>query len=385
MRLRMWLSVAVGLAATTAPPAFGHTGEPDLVKPILERVEPEVAGLQVRVAYSANYQFVVNNPTATELVILADTGEPFLRIGPNGVFGNLRSKSWYDANAPEGLLRFPPEAKEGVDVPSDWKLIARQPSYGWFDHRLHPVERYVAPEVKRSRTPVTLGHWKVPIRYGDKKGEIGGRFEFQPVFGSYRSVLVSPEAPAEGVKVQVAPSSSGGGVPALFVENRSPETVTILGGENEPFVRLGPKAEVNVLSPTWVAIQQGRGLISTAAADAKAEPRWKEVQASPRWGWPELRAAPPQEDPAEVAARESRTTVKKWAIPLLIGERRTEIAGITEFVPTPLSHRDITGIVDDGGDSKTPFMIGGAAVILAAIGGFLILRRVRRPATTRAA
>lgn len=61
--------------------------------------------------FSVDYQLSVENPTSGELTLLAQTGEPFLRIGPEGVFGNLNSPTWYDANAPEGLPRLPERAK----------------------------------------------------------------------------------------------------------------------------------------------------------------------------------------------------------------------------------------------------------------------------------
>jgi hypothetical protein len=254
-RVLLALVLSLALPVLTAPAAGAHEGD-QLAPPIVEKIEPDIRGLEVEVVFSANYQFLVTNSTPTELTILADSGEPFIRIGPEGVFGNLKSKSWYDSNVPEGLNRYPKQAEAGPDVVPEWRKVAVEPSWGWYDHRLHPVERYVTPEVQRSLDPVKLGDWKVPIRFGDRTGDIRGRFEYKPILGTYESILKSPKAPAEGVKIQVVSSRT---VPAIFLENTSPRTVTVLGDDGEPFIRIGPAVEVNVRSPTWVAIEQGQG------------------------------------------------------------------------------------------------------------------------------
>ena len=344
--------ITLGLVA--APGASAHTGASEFT-PIVERIAPEADGLEIRVAYSANYQFVVDNTTGQELTVFADSGEPFLRIGPEGVFGNFASPTWYQARAPEGLEELPEGVRPGADVTANWKQVSRQPSYGWFDHRLHPAgsEKFVSDEIRASKKPVAVGApWKVTIRLGDTDGEISGRFEFQPVLGTYRSLLRSPASPAEGVTVQVSPSSTRTGVPAMFVDNASAQTVTVLGEAGEPFLRLTKVAEVNTHSPTWHAIveAQGKTVEEDTLADPKAAPAWKEIQASPKWGWPELRAAPPVTNPSEkVATADKPTTVKRWTIPLLVGDERRDIDGVTEFVPTGVA---AAGQVEEPGDDE---------------------------------
>jgi hypothetical protein len=335
--LRIALAVLLGVLVWTPAPARAHGGD-DKGLPIVETVTPTVDGLSVKVIYSANFQFLVSNPTDRDLAILADSGEPFLRIGPEGVFGNYRSPTWHNSNAPDGLQKFPREARSGRDVEPDWKLIRRQPSFGWFDHRLHPAERYVDPKVAKSKTPVKLGEWAVPIRYGDTDGEITGRFEFQPILGSYRSRLTTPEAPVEGLEIKLPPSNTSKGVPALFIGNKTGRPVVVLGDDEEPFVRLGPAAEVNVRSPVWAAIEQAGARLLAEPADVTAEPEWKQVGSTPNYGWPELRAAPPGTNPGrDVLDKKRPTTLKRWSIPILVGDDRMTISGITEFLPNELA------------------------------------------------
>ncbi|HEV8627770.1 MAG TPA: hypothetical protein VG034_25305 [Acidimicrobiia bacterium] len=84
-------------------------------------MSPTVLGLHVAVVYSVNSQMLVTNRGPQTVTFLADSGEPFLEIGPAGVRGNVASPTFYDSNAPEGLAKFPQQAKPGSDVPPIWR------------------------------------------------------------------------------------------------------------------------------------------------------------------------------------------------------------------------------------------------------------------------
>lgn len=371
--VRVGVAIATALLALAASgprPAHAHPGDQQ-AEPVFERMEPDVPGVVLDIVYTANYQFVVENPTPTELVILAPTGEPFIRIGPEGAFGNFNSPSWYDSNVPDGLLpqQMPERATPGPDVEPAWTRVSRDASWGWYDHRLHPEQRYLDPEVLESSEPVDLGSWEVPFRYGDTDGTIAGRFVYTPLLGVYESVLRSSEQPAEGVTVQVVSAQ----VPALYLENTSTQTVTVLGEEEEPFIRIGPHVEVNLHSPTYVKVAQAEGRTPTEEAGAALAPRWHQVQESPRWRWLEFRAAPPEGDPrAEWAEREDPTTVKTWKVPILVGEDRREITGITRFVPVAAVRAQTGGEESGGGSSPVPLLAGAA--LAAGVLGYLVLK-----------
>ncbi|MCA1845177.1 MAG: hypothetical protein LC792_18680, partial [Actinobacteria bacterium] len=314
-----------GLAALLGPaaaPASAHGGD-GLRQPIFEAMEPAAPGVKIEVAYSANYQLLASNISQQAVTFLADSGEPFLEIGPGGVRGNFASPTFYDSNDPSGRQSFPPQAKPGADVPPIWRKLSVQPEWGWYDHRLHPAETYIPPEILKARKVAVLGTWRVPLRYGDQPGELRGRFEYRPPLGSYGMVQKSPQAPAPGVTIQVISASA---VPAVFVKNESETPVVVLGRVNEPFARVGAKGgvtEVNVKSPTWIEIQQALGKDPSDEADPAAEPKWQEVASTPAWNWLEFRAAAPKADPPQqVIDRGKTVTVKTWSIPYLIGDRR---------------------------------------------------------------
>ena len=366
------------LAVLAARPAAAHQGD-GLTQPILETMSPAVPGITVEVAFSANYQFVVSNTTTQTVTFLADSGEPFLRIGPAGVEANFASPTFYDSNVPSGRDTYPPEAKPGAGVPPVWKKLATKPNWGWYDHRLHPTEQYVPPEIQKATRPVELGRWKVPLKVDDQPGELQGRFEYRPPTGSYGMVQKSSQTPADGLTIQVV---SGRVVPAIFVKNESAEPVVVLGKDGEPFARIGPAiSEVNLRSPSWAEIEQANGKDPSDEADPKAEPRWQKVADRPSWQWLEFRAAAPKNDPpAPVIAQGKAVTVKTWSIPYLVGDRRQTIEGIIEFVPIAAQRARATGETDggEGGGSDVARYAGaGLAAAVLGVGIWLVTSKVR--------
>ncbi|HYH49889.1 MAG TPA: hypothetical protein VEG38_10110 [Acidimicrobiia bacterium] len=372
---------AFAFSGALAGPASAHggAGEPQ-AEPIIESVVPLVPGVDIQVAFSVNYQFVASNTSTRTITFLGETGEPFLRIGPEGVHGNFASPTFYNANVPEGATQLPPQAKPGADVPPIWRRLAREPSWGWYDHRLHPEGGSVPPEVIRANKVAVLGRWTVPFRIDEQPGEVSGRLEYQPPTGSFTMVQKSTQTPASGVRIQVVP---GGTVPAVFIENLSAEPVIVFGRSGEPFARIGPQvSEVNIKSPTWAEVQQASGKDPSDEADAQAEPQWRKVADTPRWQWLEQRAAAPKDEPpAPVIAQGKAVTVRNWSIPYAIGDKRDTIDGITEFVPIAALRERAGGAVggaeqDEGFDlALYGGVVLGAAVLSAGI--WLVTSKVR--------
>jgi len=374
---------ALGLLAVPVRPAAAHSG--DLANPIFERMSPTAPGIDVKVAYSANYELLVGNSGPQDITFFADSGEPFLRIGPKGVAGNLASPTFYDSNVPEGLGSYPPQAKPGADVPPVWRTLSVQPSWGWYDHRLHPAGQVVPPEVLAAGKVAVLGRWSVPFKLGDAgpSGALEGRFEYDPPRGAYTAVQTSSTTPEKGLKIQVV---SAPGLPAIFVENLSPDPLVILGQAGEPLARIGPKvSEVNTKSPTWAAIQQALGKSPSDTADAAAPPAWQPVADSPRWSWLDLRAAAPKADPPPAVVDRGRTvTVKQWSIPYRLGDRRRTVEGETRWVPIAELRRQAANPTTNlggppGGHSHTGryLALALAAAVLGA-GGWLVTSIVRK-------
>jgi hypothetical protein len=370
--------LTVGLVAA---PASAHAGD-GLAQAVIDQVSPLPPGITIQVVYSVNYELLVGNRTPQAITFLADSGEPFLRVGPGGVEGNFASPTFYASNAPEGLSHFPDQAKPGPDVTPIWRKVSAAPEWGFYDHRLHPTVSYVPPAIITANKPAVLGTWRIPFRVGDgpgQPGEVTGRFEFRPPTGSYTMVQKSSPNPADGVTIQVLPSAT---VPAFFVENVGAAAVVILGRDGEPFARIGPKVtEVNLRSPTWTEIEQARGHDPPAEADPAASPQWQMVSDTPRWSWPELRAAAPKADPPAAVVKAGRAvTVKTWSIPYLIADRKAAVDGVTRWVPIADLRRQAAGGPGSSRGGGRPL---GAYAALAAMvaalgaGGWLVTSKVR--------
>jgi hypothetical protein len=326
------------------------------VRNVLEAVEPWLPGVTIQVRISVADQLLVSNPTSTQLVVLGEKGEPFLRFGPDGAFANLRSPTWYRSNDPTGALPVPPRAD--ASATPDWALIAREPAWGWFDHRLHRVNLGVAPPSTR---PITLERWEVPMRYGDRGVIVRGRREFRPVRGAFVSE-VTEQIP--GAVATILP----GKLPGIFLRVTGRATVTLYETGNVPFARVGPKgAQVNEASATWVLSNEVKtGAPPTGAVGAGVHPRWRRADRAAQLAWLEPRTQYPAEEPPRSIVDARRTVVlRRWSIPVRAGGRRDDLKGTTSWVP-----------VHPRGKSGTPWgPIAVAGVLVSLMGLAYIARR----------
>jgi len=323
------------LDASVAPPADAHAGDPT-IHPVIDAVDPPVAGVTVRLAASVTAQLVVANPTPVPVSVLDPNDEPFLRIGPDGVFANKASPWWYLTESPNGDASVPDDAHPGV--PARWEQVSAEPAWGWFEHRLHPTARHAPADVVRTHKTATLARWSIPFFSGGQPFRVRGRIVYQPLRGAVTARLRGPARPFPDVGVQLAP----GRVPALFLVNRGAEPVVVTGRAGEPFVRVGPNgAEVNRRSPTWTddARAQGQDLTAAAAAvDPAAPPDWVPAGSSPSYSWLELRGLYERERPPRRVVDAGRTVVlRTWTVPLEQAGRSVELRG--ETVWTPVSRR----------------------------------------------
>jgi hypothetical protein len=345
------LVLAIGIAAIA--PAGAHTSDPTIVTRI-DAVEPHPDGVTIEVRAGVADQLLAVNTTPTPLTILATGGEPFLRIGQHQVEANLASPDWYLSNSPLGLARIPGTATPRA-APR-WLVVARSGSWGWFDHRLHPVIRPLTPELRNARAAVRLGDWSVPFTYGATPGRVTGHVEYRPVLGAFRSRV---EHVPDGVEVDVL----DGRVPGLFLRWRGSGTLTVGGIAGEPFARLTPTtAEVNAASETWQDDQRLRGTAPTAAADP-ARPQWRVTGTAPRLTWLDRRLAYAPGVPPDAVLRSRRvTTMVEWDVPVNVAGRAEHVTGTTTWVPSATAPQ------------RHPWPLYAAAA-LAAVAGLAVLRR----------
>ena len=183
-RLRLALVVA-GVCCLTlgvlAAPASAHgrgSESTNFVSAILKT--PDLPGVTWEV-YGGDQYLAVTNTSDTELVVLDYEPEPqpYLRVGPDGVFENAASKATYlntDRYAEVGA--FPPNV--GPENEPRWRKISDEPTYAWHDHNIHWMSPTLPPIVVDAAHRTSIKTWKVPFIYDGADQAIEGELLWVP-------------------------------------------------------------------------------------------------------------------------------------------------------------------------------------------------------------
>ncbi|MGK5738674.1 hypothetical protein [Micromonospora sp. URMC 103] len=185
---RAGLVAAAALAATvaTAAPAAAHGADaPDGTdyRTTVTGVTPARDGLEVRTV-EAGARLELTNRTGRAVEVIGYSGEPYLRVGPEGVYENVRSPATYLNRTIAGDTTLPADADPAA-APS-WRRVADGPSVRWHDQRA--LYRESAPPAV-TRTAPDREHrvrdWAVPLRDGSEPLEIRGTLDWVPPPDAY--------------------------------------------------------------------------------------------------------------------------------------------------------------------------------------------------------
>lgn len=332
------------------------------IVPVVDRLAPELPGVALTVEPTAGGpQFVLDNPTATEVEVLSTAGDPLFRIGPDGVLANFRSPDWYRSKQPGAVATVPDRAVDkGVPV---WVRVSQTPAWGWFDQRLVPDPGTAAQ--KADAEPLqSFGTWSVPLRHGDAVGAAEGHFEYRPALGTFVPTL-DTTTPAPGVTLTAL---AGNPVPAIAVDYSGTGEVVVLGDEGEPYLRVTAQgSEANTLSPTWRATRPAQ--LTGRPADAAAAPDWEQVGTTglQSFAFP---AAGPGQDLAALYALTDAAVVREWSVTLVVDGERVVVPGRTTLTPVG---------ADAGPGVWTWLGLVVAVLAVALAAAWWLLRRGRRP------
>ena len=358
MRLVAAIAIAGALVAVSPPPpTSAHAGAADGTRPFITGLEPAVPGLAASAIFAGDWQVNLLAVGGDEVAVLDDGGRPFLRIGATGVEGDYGAPGWYAsavmANA-SGIARLP----DGISgaSPPDWRPVNRARAWAWYDQRIKAAAGAVTPETIRAAVPVRLQDFSIPLLVGGKPVAVKGYIEYEPPRGRYVHRLTSPTQAAPGIEVGLL---GGQAVPTITVRNNSAETVTVLGTDGEPFLRIAETVDANLASPTWTQVGRALGRTPKVVADPTAPPQWERISEGRLASWADYRSRPPDTEPQIPSGQP--IDVKRWTIPLRIGDRPVELAGVTAFEPLrPPGH---------GSDSDGSNLVA----VAAGIGGVLLL------------
>jgi hypothetical protein len=185
---RAGLIATAACAATllTAAPAAAHGADaPDGTdyRTSTTGVTPARPGLEVRVI-EAGARLELTNRTDRAVEVIGYSGEPYLRVGPDGVFENSRSPATYLNRTISGDTTLPAEADPAA-APS-WRRIDDGPTVRWHDQRA--LWREAAPPDAVRAAPdqeQRVRDWAVPLRDGTDPVEIRGTLDWVPPPDAY--------------------------------------------------------------------------------------------------------------------------------------------------------------------------------------------------------
>ncbi len=142
-------------------------------------VQPAVPGVGVRVLQFGDELEVVNT-TATEVTVPGYSDEPYLRIGPDGVWRNAHSPATYINLDRYGRVTLPAEADPAAEP--EWVQVSTEPQYVWHDHRTHWMsEGQLPPVVAADPTRAhTVSEWTVPMAHGPTPVTVRGELTWSP-------------------------------------------------------------------------------------------------------------------------------------------------------------------------------------------------------------
>lgn len=277
------------------------------------------------------------------MVVFDEGEEPFLKIGPRGVFANVASPTTYRSIDPES-----DDVPPGIRGESGWVKLSDESEWSWFDPRL-------------SSEPDRSG-WRIPMRTGSEPVLATGSYEALQGHGHF---VIDAEAPAvDGLDLRLVQ----GPIPAVFVRNDTGRVLRVRGSAGEPFLEIGPRGVMaNLMSPSYYA-----GGAQTLArvprwVDPDGPPRWKRVSTQPVWGWLDHEAALPAELQQRSLLGPDRRSVHRWAIEMTLGAEPLPLTGTVEWVPPSAAAPDSTGRIDLARVSSIgAILIAGAAFVLVS-------------------
>jgi len=172
-------AAAVCLLFVPAAPAAAHGGPSGYVSTVTA-VRPDVPGLRVDVV-GGDDRLRLTAPRGTTVVVLGYDGEPYLRIGPDGVDRNMRSPATYLNRDRYARVSMPGFAS--ATASPTWERVAGGRTYTWHDHRIHWMNPDgPGPDVPNSQRD--LMNWTVTGRIDGRPLAIRGTLEPAGTAGS---------------------------------------------------------------------------------------------------------------------------------------------------------------------------------------------------------
>lgn len=181
---RMLVTVLTAVAAlmVTAAPASAHSvaGQGSTnYKSRIHTITPRVAGLKVEII-EAGSRIKLTNHTGQTVSVLGYSDEPYLRIGADGVFENVRSPTLYTNSVRNNPPAPPPEAD--ATAKPRWHRTGGGDVVRWHDHRAHWMGGQDPPVVRRApgKFHVVNPAWRLKLLVGTRQVTVTGDLVWVP-------------------------------------------------------------------------------------------------------------------------------------------------------------------------------------------------------------
>jgi hypothetical protein len=289
VRLAAASGVALAVVVLTGAPAQAHGPAPDAsnylssVDATVSMVDGEPAGEVVAPAgvtwrvLGADALLQVENTSNDDLVVAGYEGEPFLRIGPQGVFQNARSPATYLNADRFGMTEAPPAADPAAAP--DWEQISTASRWQWHDHRIHWMARTTPPQVqRRPGVTQTLFEWSVPFGVAGQDLAVQGVLRWIPPTPAWPWVAgatVVASLPVLLLALRRGDQLRAVRASIVFVAVVAAACVTVAVGD----VLASPASGV---ANVWAVAQT---LVPSALAVVLAGSLWRGEPANARSGW----------------------------------------------------------------------------------------------------
>jgi hypothetical protein len=183
---------AIGLVALAAP-AAADPAQPTNYESQVLSVTPATPAISIKVvggdgfldlAVRRGHTVVVHGYGTSGFAQTTDTGEPWLRIDPDGTVEQNRNSpaTYLNANRYATKISFPAgfDPDKAPTLAPDWSVIGHGGHHIWHDHRIHWMGKGQAPPLVRGTNQVRLndradGDWIVALVVDGKPVTVRGR------------------------------------------------------------------------------------------------------------------------------------------------------------------------------------------------------------------
>ena len=175
--------MAVVMLFASAPPAQAHTISgisATNYRSEIVSVSPADPNVSIRLLELGRLVKLTNRGT-TDIVVLGYEGEPFLRVGPRGLFENTRSPTLYKNQLTvDGTTPEIPKSANAQAAPT-WKRTGGGNSVKWRDQRTR-WEGADAPSVKAApdRRQVVVPAWTIVLERSPNRMTVTGTITYVP-------------------------------------------------------------------------------------------------------------------------------------------------------------------------------------------------------------